>query len=214
MKADVSIWKLCAHKFNLSTFVRQCNVSICVLQLIYDTQMASTESRVPKSFSKYSSRLPRPSPWEPLASTPQPSAHSWRQKHRDKQTTCLWFPPCHIGSTQLQITDWGETGVCISVGSSAALSHVLSDTAQPSGFTADWSTLFRTETEGYKPQADCSADSPAKIKRNCLKRGKREWQSGWKRERERDDRRKRHRRWYFDIYHEAVQQAVAVVSLN
>ncbi len=47
---------------------------------------------------------------------------------------------------------------------SAILSHVLSGTAQPSGFTAEWTTLFRTGTGGgCKPQADCSADSLTRI---------------------------------------------------
>lgn len=68
-------------------------------------------------------------------------------------------------------TEERETEVYISVGPSAVLSHVLSGTAAlPTDFTAEWTTLFRTEAEGYKPQADCTADSLSKIKKTCLKR--------------------------------------------
>lgn len=98
-------------------------------------------------------------------------------------------------------------------GQSAILSHVLSGTAQPSGFTAEWTTLFRTETGGYKPQADCPTDSLTKIEvclKTCTLFKKKEKKRGndteWKkRERviEQIDRSTlpAHSHWLYDFYH-------------
>lgn len=61
--------------------------------------------------------------------------------------------------------DLRETEISVN---QAILSHVLCGAAQPSGFTAEWTTLFRTVLWGFKPRADCSADSPTRIE-VCLK---------------------------------------------
>lgn len=63
-----------------------------------------------------------------------------------------------------QIADLGETETSVN-----QPSFPMSSVVQPrSGFIAEWTTLFRTVLWGFKPRADCSADSPTRIE-VCLK---------------------------------------------